>query len=234
MGTAVGSCWAGVDVGARRKGFHVAVVRDSPRGLELADRPRRILEPCEVGAWLRTCAPRLVGVDAPRQLGDHPNRFEGERALAREVCRLRYTPTRAALERQRTTRAPRFYEWIEHGLELYEVLLTLGVVAIEAFPTAGWTRWKGPRNGESRARWSERALRALAIRKVPRTLAQDERDAIGAAMIAWVHEAGFTEMFGDIVVPLAGLPRYHTSPYGTASRSSSRVDAQAPTPARPQ
>jgi len=200
-----------VDVGARRKGFHVAVVRDGPRGLELVERPRRILGPAEVGAWLLTCAPGLVGVDAPRQLGDHPSRFDGERTLAREVCRLRYTPTRAALEHQRTTAAPRFYEWIEHGLELYEVLASLDLMAIEAFPTAGWTRWKGPRKGESRARWSERALRALAIRKVPRLLDQDERDAIGAAMIAYVHEAGLTEMFGDIVVPLPGLPRAHSS-----------------------
>jgi predicted nuclease with RNAse H fold len=181
-------------------------VCEGSRGLELVDRPRRILDPCEVAAQLRTSAPRLVGVDAPRRLGDHPSRFDGERTLAREVCRLRYTPTLAALERQRTTRAPRFYEWIEHGLELYEVLATVGLVAIEAFPTAGWTRWKGPRKDESRARWSKRALRALTIRKVPRTLSQDERDAIGAAMIAWAHDGGFTEMFGDIVVPLPGLP----------------------------
>ena len=211
-----------MDVGGRRKGFHVAVVRGGLRGLELVERPRRLREPCDVGAWLRTCAPRLVGVDAPRQLGDHPARFDGERALAREVCRLRYTPTRAALERQRTTRAPRFYEWIEHGLELYDVLANVGVVAIEAFPTAGWTRWKGPRNGASRARWSERALRGLRLREVPRTLGQDERDAIGAAMIAWMHDAGLTERFGDIVVPLPGLLRSHPLSAGRPPRSERR------------
>ena len=203
MGLTGGRCWAGVDVGARRKRFHVAVVREGARGLELIERPRRILAPAEVGAWLRACAPSLVGVDAPRQLGDHPSRFDGERARAREVCRLRYTPTREALDRQRTTRAHRFYEWIEHGLELYHVLAGIGLAAIEAFPTAGWTRWRGPRQGESRARWSARALRGLAVRRVPRTLGQDERDAIGAAMIARVHEAGLTQMYGDIAVPLA-------------------------------
>ena len=225
MSLAIGPCWAGVDVGARRKGFHVAVVREGVRGLELVERPSRILEPSEVAARLHPCLPRLVGVDAPRRLGDDPSRFDGERLLAREVCRLRYTPTRAALERQRTTRAPRFYEWIEHGLELYEALVKVGVAAIEAFPTAGWTRWKGPRSGEPRARWSERALRALAIKKVPHPLDQDERDAIGAAMIAWAHDRGLTEMFGDIVVPLPGLPRSRTSPSSAASCPSNPAGA---------
>src|SRR2546430_11843098 len=48
-------------------------------------------------------------------------------------------------------------------------------------PTASWTRWLGPRRGESRARWSSRALASRHLRGVPSHLGQDGRDAIGAA-----------------------------------------------------
>lgn len=111
-----------------------------------------MLTPVAVVVWLAAWSPRLVGLDAPRALGDDRVGFHGERRLAREVCHLRYTPTRKALERPRRGPAPRYYEWIEHGLELYEALEAAGFAAIEAFPTASWTRWFGPRNGAPRAR----------------------------------------------------------------------------------
>src|SRR2546426_425427 len=123
------SLWAGIDVGGRRKGFHVAVID----GARVCAGPRQLRTPPEVAAWLTEMAPKLVGVDAPKVLGDDRVRFESERRLAREVCHLRYTPTREALERQRTTRAPKFYEWIEHGLELYAALTAAGFDAIEVF-----------------------------------------------------------------------------------------------------
>jgi predicted nuclease with RNAse H fold len=179
------------------------VIVSARQRLAVVERPRRLLTPSEAAIWISDWRPRLVGVDAPRQLGDYLPRFHGERRLAREVCRLRYTPTREALERQKLGPAPKYYEWIEHGLELYEALGRVAINAVEAFPTASWTRWSGPRNGESRARWSARALRRLGIRGAPRIMGQDERDAIGAAVTAWAHDAGHTEPFGDIVVPLA-------------------------------
>ena len=180
----------------------MAVIEDVGRRLALAAPPCQLATPAEVATWLGSWAPALVGVDAPRCLGDHPSRHDGERVLARQVCRLRYTPTREALLRQRTTRAPRYYEWIEHGLELYGALTAEGLRAIEAFPTAAWTRWLGPRGCEPRAQWSRRALGRFKVRGVPETLNQDCRDAIGAAMTARAHELGRTEVFGDIVVPL--------------------------------
>lgn len=195
------SLWAGVDVGGRRKGFHVALVD----GRRLAAGPRQLLTPHEVARWLADASPRLVGVDAPKVLGDDQVRFESERRLAREVCRLRYTPTREALLRQRMTRAPKYYEWIEHGLELYAALAKAGLDAIEVFPTAAWTRWAGARNGVPRAQWSARALRGLRLRGVPAVLGQDGRDAIGAAMTAWACDRGHVERFGDIVVPMRSL-----------------------------
>ena len=192
------SLWAGIDVGGRRKGFHVAIVD----GRRVCAGPRQIRAARDVAGWLAQLAPRLVAVDAPRALGDDRTRFESERRLAREVCHLRYTPTREALERQRLTPAPKYYEWIEHGLELYVALAEAGLEAIECFPTAAWTRWAGLRKGVPRARWSARALRGLRLRGVPAVLGQDGRDAIGAAMIARACQAGRVERFGDIVIPL--------------------------------
>jgi predicted nuclease with RNAse H fold len=122
------------------------------------------------------------------------------------VGRLRSPPPRAAHERQRQGPAPRYYEWIEHGLELYAALAAAGLAAIEAFPTASWTRWLGPRNGEPRARWSARALAAvrrhdLRLGGLPARLGQDGRDAVGAALTAYAYETGRCERYGDIVVP---------------------------------
>lgn len=200
-----GRCWAGIDVGGRRKGFHVAALAPG-RGavVNVVAGPERLVTPAAVVAWLRPWSPRLTGVDAPRRLADDPARFDGERRLAREVCRLRYTPTLAALERQRTGSAPAYYEWIEHGLELYAALDGAGLAAIEAFPTAGWTRWAGPRNGRPRGAWSAAALGRLPVRGVARDLDQDERDALGAAFMARECDAGRCEHYGDIVVPRHG------------------------------
>lgn len=193
--------WAGIDVGGRRKGFHVAILREAGHGPELPERPRRLATPRDVVRWLGHWAPALVAVDSPRMLADDRRRFAGERRLAREVCRVRYTPTRAALRRQKLSRAPTYYEWIECGLEVYAALAAAGLRAIESFPTAAWTRWAGPRRGRPRARWSAQALRRLGLHGVPRRLGQDERDAIAAAATAREFEAGRCERFGTIVVP---------------------------------
>jgi predicted nuclease with RNAse H fold len=215
--------WAGVDVGGRRKGFHVALVD----GRRVLAGPRQLPTPADVAAWLAEWKPCLVGVDAPRVLGDDAVRFESERRLAREVCHLRYTPTRAALEYQRTTRAPKYYEWIEHGLELYAALAAAGLDAVECFPTAAWTRWLGPRNGVPRALWSARALRGLRLTGVPDGLGQDGRDAIGAAMAAWALHAGCAERFGDIVVPISGTraPVRGARPVVTSARTAAKTRA---------
>jgi predicted nuclease with RNAse H fold len=189
--------WAGVDVGGRRKGFHVALVD----GRRVLAGPRQLPTPADVAAWLAEWKPCLVGVDAPSVLGDDAVRFESERRLAREVCHLRYTPTRAALEYQRTTRAPKYYEWIEHGLELYAGLAAAGLDAVECFPTAAWTRWAGPRGARRRSVWTRDALAGLGLDDVPPRTNQDQRDAIAAAVTARAYSRGATQAFGEIVVP---------------------------------
>ncbi|MBO0689105.1 MAG: DUF429 domain-containing protein [Candidatus Dormibacteraeota bacterium] len=189
--------WAGVDVGAHRKGFHVAVI--DTRGLVAG--PARIAAPLQVAAWLRDAGPRLVAVDSPRRPAPEGERSRAdERALARAVCGIRYTPDRRALHANSA-----YYAWIRHGLELYEVLAAAGWEALECFPTATWTRLGGPRGGHSRAGWSRAVLESTDLAGVPTTMNQDGRDAIGAALTARLHARGRTERFGDIVVP-RGVP----------------------------
>ena len=193
MSAAQPALWAGVDVGGRRKGFHAAVV-DWERLLEA---PRVLHGANEVVRWALRWAPRVVAIDSPRTPAPDGQRSrEGERQLARSVCGIRYTPDQAALEANRT-----YYEWIAQGLALYNALKGANLLVVECFPTASWTRWYAPRAGQSRGRWSARALATLEIRDLPSRLNQDERDAIGAAVTAREVEAGRCERFGDIVVP---------------------------------
>ena len=180
-------------MGARRKGFHVAVVG----ARVLLGGPARLATPAEVVAFLRPFAPFLVAVDAPRVAAPPGTRSRPcERDLARSVCRLRYTPSLARM------RGNPYYEWILHGFALYRALERAGLEALECFPTAAWTRWAGPRGALSRARWSEGAFRELGLAGLPRRIGQDGRDAVAAAVVAAWHARGRTERFGDIVVPV--------------------------------
>jgi hypothetical protein len=164
---------------------------------------------------------RLIAIDSPCELaGPGGHRRDAERRLAREVCGIRYTPSRVDLDRQKGGPSPRFYDWIEEGLALYGALRRAGFDGrvIECFPTASWTRWAGPRQGLSRASWSARALAGLALAGVPPRLGQDARDAIAAAVTAREHEDRNTDRFGDIVVPRGSRPCPST---GSASSSPS-------------
>lgn len=177
---------AGVDVGGRRKGFHVAVVEG--RRLVALERCATV---ADVLACLTPHKPSLIGVDSPKTTAPAGGTVrEDERALAREVCRIRWTPERARLD------GNPYYEWVVHGLELYGALL--GHATAEVFPTASWTIWAGPRGGRGRGEWSTAALATRHVRGLPaRRLSQDDRDAIGAALTV----AGPTRAFGEILVP---------------------------------
>ena len=184
--------WAGVDVGAYRKGFHVAVI-DTDR---LVAGPAQLCTPSDVTECLREHRPSRVAVDSPiRPAPDGGRSRTDERALARAVCGIRYTPDARALE------GNPYYDWIRHGLELYAALAAAGWEAVECFPTATWTRLGGPRGTRSRARWTRAVLESAGLDRVPTTMSQDARDAIGAALTARLHAQGRTDRFGDIVVP---------------------------------
>jgi predicted nuclease with RNAse H fold len=183
--------WAGIDVGGRRKGFHTALVDEGG----LAAGPMRLTTAGDVLEWLLPHGPTVVAVDSPRRAAPDGQRSRAcERQLARGICSLRFTPDRGRLH------GNRYYEWIVNGFELYDVLDDGPWEVVECFPTASWTRWAGTRTG-TRAAWSQRALRALALRGVPNRLSQDGRDAIAAAVTARLHAADRTDAYGEIVVP---------------------------------
>src|SRR5438093_12988976 len=95
--------WAGVDVGGRRKGFHLAVVD----GERLHAGPVRVASVRDAVRWLRWRTPRLVAVDSPRSPAPDGLRSRPEeRLLASSVCGIRFTPEGALLRRSR------YYEWI--------------------------------------------------------------------------------------------------------------------------
>jgi predicted nuclease with RNAse H fold len=184
--------YAGVDVGAR-KGFDVAAIDR----YGVVAPPERLATVDAVVAWMCAYAPRLVGVDGPRRAAPDGARSRGdERALARAVCGIRYTPDAEALAAN-----PDYYAWVRHGFALYAALERTGLRAIESFPTATWTRLGGPRGRRSRAAWSRSVLARQGLAGFPARTNQDARDAIGAALTARLHDAGATECFGDIVVP---------------------------------
>jgi predicted nuclease with RNAse H fold len=183
--------WLGVDVGGARKGFDAALLAQD-RLLELSSR----LNVEGVVALADAARAELVAIDSPRCCAPegHTAR-ECERALARAICGIRWTPDRAHVARGD------YYDWIRQGLELYAELAARGIQAIEVFPTASWTRWFGPRHGTSRSAWSREALAALDLAGVPARTNQDQRDAIAAGVTACQHAHGLTELIGEIVVP---------------------------------
>ncbi len=192
--------WAGVDVGGRRKGFDAAAVGESGH----LDGPTNLKTPAEVVTWLRPFSPCVVAIDSPRTAAAPGQRIRaGERELRRDVCGIRWTP-----EESRLGPNP-YYEWIVHGLELYQALNErreqCGWELIEVFPTASWTRWAGCRGTRPRAAWTRGALESFALRGLPsRRLNQDDRDAIAAALTARLYDEGRTDSFGEIVVPREG------------------------------
>jgi predicted nuclease with RNAse H fold len=188
--------WAGVDVGGRTKGFDAAVVSRSA----LLDHARLQTVDATV-EWLRGYRPEVVAVDSPCEpAADGETSRECERHLARSVCGIRWTPDRERLDSGNT-----YYEWIVHGLELYEQLgSTDSWEVIEVFPTASWTRWAGPRGNLDRGAWSRQALDQLGLTGVPSKTSQDTRDAIAAAVTARDFGAGRSDLaFSPIVVPTA-------------------------------
>ena len=190
--------WAGIDVGGRRKGFDLAVL-DADSLVELR---RSVRDPRAVLELLLTHSPAVVGVDSPA--GPAPpgaHLRSDELALARAVCAIRWTPDRATLEA-----GSDYYDWVRRGLALHSLLGEhLDAEVVEVFPTASWTRWLGPRRG-SRAAWTTAGLERLGLAGTPARTNQDVRDAIAAAVTAREHGRGRSEAFGEIVVPLAGVP----------------------------
>jgi predicted nuclease with RNAse H fold len=184
--------WLGIDVGGPRKGFDVALI-DDREVLELRSR----LGTSDVVKLVASARPAVVGIDSPCACApDGETSRADERALARAVCGIRWTPDRARVA------ASAYYGWVVHGLALHAA-----VDAIEVFPTASWTRWLGPRGTRSRTEWTRAGLPALRLAGIPVRINQDQRDALAAAVTARAHSRGETEAFGAIYVPRHGRSR---------------------------
>ena len=195
--------WAGVDVGGKRKGFHVAVVASSSRGLQLSlnghvagrDAAAAVL------SLLERFSPRVVAVDSPRRpapVGETQRPCEHSLTAA---VRCGITGTRD--EDTIAARQDHYYEWIQEGWKLYETLEQApSWTVIECFPTATWARLDRVRPRDvSRERWSEDILQQKLVEPgllggLPTRRNQDLRDAIGAAYTARLYsQRGKTETF---------------------------------------
>lgn len=190
------ACWLGVDVGGPRKRFDVALLTGNRLTVLAAG-----LDRDAVVALVDAVHPAVVAIDGPRSCARAGESARGcERTLSRRVCGIRWTPDAESVHRNP------YYAWILEGLGLFAALDVPGVMTIEVFPTASWTRWFGPRGSASRAGWSREGLDRLAVADLPGHTNQDQRDAIAAAVTARQHAAAETEMIGEIVVPAGPWP----------------------------
>jgi predicted nuclease with RNAse H fold len=192
------TCWAGIDVGGKRKNFHVALVSRSG----LLGRPDRVATPREVVRHLAASAPRVVAVDSPRSCAEPGalSRRDERELIQAQVCGIRFTPSEEVVQ----AHPGRYYEWVLNGLALFRELEAAsprtGWKVIECFPTASFTRIGGPRRGVSRATWTRGVLEGLSLPGLPDVTNQDERDAVMAALTARAYEDGLAQAFGEIVV----------------------------------
>jgi predicted nuclease with RNAse H fold len=185
------AAWVGVDVGAKRKGFDVAVI-DERRVLALQSHLTRT----QVVDLAMKNRPAVIAIDSPCCCATEGRTArDGELELARSICGIRWTPD------AKHVYASAYYAWILEGLALFHALAGHDVEVIEVFPTASWTRWQGQRSPRTRAAWTRQGLAALGLESVPARTNQDQRDAIAAAMTARQHSLALTETMGDIVVP---------------------------------
>jgi predicted nuclease with RNAse H fold len=190
--------WAGVDVGAERKGFHVAAVDER----QVVHGPVNVVSIAATTELLASLRPMVIGIDSPCRPAPAGARSRAcERSLAAAVCGIRYTPDADAL-----VDGGSYYAWIRNGLALYAALAGATGSShrlVEVFPTASWTRLYGPRGPLPRGTWSSAALKSLGLDGLPeRRLSQDDRDAIAAAWTARLCSLpGAIEWFGEIAVP---------------------------------
>ena len=192
--------WTGVDVGGRRKGFHLAVI-EGDQVTELDHYP----DAQTLAAHLVDLNPGAVGIDSPPEWApDGQKSRPAEREFARRrICGIRYTPDLATAQAHPGT----YYDWIFNGMELWDALRQdphLHNRLYEVFPTASWTVWHGPRGSRKREEWSHEALLDLPLYLPDVRWTQDLRDAVGAASTVWAATPTVGE--DSPIVPPEQLP----------------------------
>ena len=194
--------WAGVDVGGRKKGFHLAVI-EGDRVTELDQYP----DAQTLASHLIELKPQAVGIDSPSDWApDGQKSRPAEREFAaKKICGIRYTPDLATAQAHTGT----YYEWIFNGMELWDALRSdphFQGRLFEVFPTASWTIWHGPRGDRKREEWSQEALENLPLSLPEVKWTQDLRDAVAAALSGKHADprGDRTPAPDQIVVPPAG------------------------------
>ena len=184
--------WAGVDVGGKRKGFHLAVI-DGSRVTELEHYP----DAQTLANHLIKLKPQAIGIDSPQEWapsGQKSRPAEREFA-AKKICGIRYTPSLTTAQAHPGT----YYEWIANGMELWNRLRdSSSLKVVEVFPTASWSIWHGPRGKRTRPAWSQKALENLPISLPATRWNQDFRDAVASALTA---KTASTTASGNIALP---------------------------------
>lgn len=191
----------GIDVGGEKKGFHGCAID----GERIVAGPQALGGVAATVDWVAWFEPTTIAIDSPCEAAPagtkaRPDEKEFNRA---GICGIRFTPPLDQLA------GNPYYEWIVHGLRLYEALAARlpGAELIETFPTAALTVWHGPRGTRARGAWSREAFDSLGLEGAPaRRLSQDDRDAAAAALVARQYQAGATTAYGKIILPAAALP----------------------------
>ncbi|MGA1213285.1 MAG: DUF429 domain-containing protein [Solirubrobacterales bacterium] len=192
--------WAGVDVGGKKKGFHLAVIEGN-RVTELERYP----DAQTLASHLIALKPEAIGIDSPSDFAPpgQKSRPQEREFAAKKICGIRYTPDRATCEAHPGT----YYEWVFNGMELWDALRAhphFQGRLFEVFPTAAWTIWHGPRGKRKREDWSQEALMTLPLQLPEVKWTQDFRDALGAAEMLRsrsVASVAITPAMGIVVPP---------------------------------
>lgn len=192
---AKGDCFIGVDVGAPRKGFDVAVYRDG--AIESFHKFKGGNQVPALVEMIHSLGSKVVAIDSPQNWAPVEKSRPCERAFVKMgICGIRFTPNRRTAD----SSSNGYYGWIFNGMKLWEALdpaASKGAKVIEVFPTAAWTVWFGSRGTRRRAAWSERCLKGLDIELPEVRRNQDKRDAVAAALTACEYSNGEAEAVSD-------------------------------------
>lgn len=203
----------GIDVGARRKGFHAVAIA----GGHLAD-CLAVQEVEELSRWCRKKEAQVIAIDAPCRWSSDGHSRPAERALMQRGIFCFSTPTR-----ERAEAHPKdYFGWMINGMALYRALadrypLCATVSAsnqpccFETFPHAITWRLRGGRAVASRKRKERRELLEMAGIDLSPWTNIDFIDAALCALAAY-HAAmgGACEVFGEPATGMIIVPERFT------------------------
>jgi predicted nuclease with RNAse H fold len=206
---------AGIDVGGKRKGCHLVILRGSRIICNVNSRsPEQMLQECIASDVA------VVGIDAPCLWATEDGGRLAERSLAKQRISCFATPTRE----RAVSNATEFYGWIFYGEQVYEAFATRyslftggdnisGRVCFETFPHAVTCAMLGKEVASAKQKRVQRrqvlenaGIDAKTLKSI------DSVDAALCALTAKSLLEGQVHVYGDtlggyIVVPLDASKR---------------------------